>query len=373
MPKLLLIAYYFPPHRLVGSFRAAGFHRYLPEHGWETHVLTATAAADPAASDPSVTRLPEVPPSRLPGLKDPSAAWADHHRAAIASLIERVKPDAVLMTGGPFLYFKLGPWIRRRFGLPVVLDYRDPFLNPRHPARALRDAVARFLESRWNARAAAILIPTERMRELVRAPRSVPVHVVENGFDDAALEGLPAASPARASQRTFVYTGKLYEKASPIPLLRALKEVSESGAASRLLHLGEPSEDAQAQARDEDLPLVALGQRSYAESLQAIRDAEVAVILSEGHRFEATTKVYDYIALGKPILGVGVSEGSGIHEILERYGRYRLCPNQPEALVRAVRDMEPIGREPLGNALPLTFGRRFQAKRLAEILEQVIR
>src|SRR5437868_6980822 len=40
MPKLLLIAYYFPPDGGAGTQRPAKFCRYLPEFGWDVTVLT---------------------------------------------------------------------------------------------------------------------------------------------------------------------------------------------------------------------------------------------------------------------------------------------------------------------------------------------
>src|ERR1039457_2995751 len=42
MRKLLIIAYAFPPFPAPGSARAWRFYKYLPEFGYETHVITAS-------------------------------------------------------------------------------------------------------------------------------------------------------------------------------------------------------------------------------------------------------------------------------------------------------------------------------------------
>ncbi len=372
MPKLLIVAYYFPPYPLVGAFRAAGFHRYLPEFGWETHVVTATTSAG-EEPELGVTRFADDQPRSLPGIQDPSASWAWRNRKAIAAVITREKPDAVLITGGPFLYFSLGPWIRRKFGLPFVLDFRDPFLNPRHPSRFLRDRVARFLERRWTRSAAAILIPIAPMRGDVQARHPEQIHVVENGFDDHVLTQLPpAGSLPGGPVRTVVYAGKFRENASPLPLLQALKELEGQGEAFRFMHLGVPASELQDAARAQGMPVEERGLLPYLEALRLLRASDIGIVYSEGHPFEATTKVYDYIAVGKPILGIGVHPDGGIHEILKRYGAYRICPNEPRAIASALRDLLAASPSTASGTPSAAFGRRYQTKRLAEILEQII-
>src|SRR4051812_26870198 len=57
MPRLLVVAYYFPPIGGIGSIRLARFGEHLPEFGWETTVLAPKET--PHAGDPQL-RYPET-------------------------------------------------------------------------------------------------------------------------------------------------------------------------------------------------------------------------------------------------------------------------------------------------------------------------
>ncbi|MNT05964.1 Glycosyl transferases group 1 [compost metagenome] len=208
--------------------------------------------------------------------------------------------------------------------------------------------------------------------------RPEQVHVVENGFDDVGLRQLslaavpPVTATPEAAGRTLVYAGKFRENASPMPLLRAVAELEAQGEACRVVHVGAPSAEVEEQARAHGYRLEARGLVPYLETLSLLRASDVGIVYSEGHPFEATTKIYDYIAVGKPILGIGVHPEGGIHDILKRYGAYRICPNEPEAIASALRDLLHLPATPEPIEPPAAFGRRHQTQCLAEILEQVI-
>ena len=58
--KLLLISYLFPPVGGIGVQRALSLAKYLPQSGFEVHVLKATDAGGPVY-DPAL--LKQVPPA----------------------------------------------------------------------------------------------------------------------------------------------------------------------------------------------------------------------------------------------------------------------------------------------------------------------
>jgi hypothetical protein len=59
-PKLLIVSYLFPPNGGIAVQRALSLAKYLPENGFEVHVLKGRNAASPA-NDPSL--LQHIPPS----------------------------------------------------------------------------------------------------------------------------------------------------------------------------------------------------------------------------------------------------------------------------------------------------------------------
>ena len=62
MPRVLIIAYYFPPIGGIGSIRLARFASLLPQHGWQSTVIAPRST--PRAPDPS-PRFPEYQVIRL--------------------------------------------------------------------------------------------------------------------------------------------------------------------------------------------------------------------------------------------------------------------------------------------------------------------
>lgn len=385
MGRLLIIAYYFSPNLAVGTFRVASFHRYLKEFGWETHVVTATLDDYQKSLDSCVTRMPfssHILQKILP-FKDESWAWGNAAKVRLENIIHNNNPDIVLITGDPFLYFELGRWVKQKFGIPYILDFRDIFTYP-DVKFSLRNAVARQLESRWVSEAGAILVPSERMRSLMKAPQSVPIYVIENGFDDVALANvLNSNQTERLSNNgilSFVYAGKFHigevTYRSPLNLLRVLKNSERYGLPpARLVHIGSPAEDVSLVTKAEELPLVELGLKDYSVALQTIREGDIGVIISSGWSFEATTKVYDYIALNKPILAVGVQEGWEIHSILQRYGRYQICDNTEAGIAKAIIRLNEQEKNAgsFSRSNLTQFGRRYQVSKLAKVLEFLVK
>lgn len=375
----MLIAYYFPPYPGVGTFRIVGFHRYLREHGWSTHVVTATPGRCTFDDDGTVTRICETKKSWMAGflpLRDSSLEWAQANKETIYTIIEKEKPTAVLITGGPFLYFELAYKIKKRFNVPYILDYRDPFTRPIYAIRPIRDTIAGCLERRWASNALAVLIPIEQMRPTLSVPHQVPVHVIENGFNDDLLNDmrdLPSIYRKTTDRVSFVYAGKFTRAyGDPTNLLRVLGSYSMYGIPkSEFVYVG----DGMLSVDKAKYPLVEMGYREHIDSLRIIRDCDIGVIISAGGSFEVTTKVYDYIALNKPILCIGAPQDGGTHEVLRRYGNFQMCNNDPDEIAQSIKALlqkkEVYRRELTPNEL-VKFGRRYQVGELARLLHKLI-
>jgi hypothetical protein len=136
-----MISPHFPPDSSAGTHRVRLLAPHLASYGWTPTVLTVAeqdyegridlelAALVPSSLEVVRTRaipahvtrrfgLGDLGLRALPGLR--RAAWALH----------RARPfDALFITTYPTYPAMLGPMFKRRFDVPFVLDYQDPWVG----------------------------------------------------------------------------------------------------------------------------------------------------------------------------------------------------------------------------------------------------
>ena len=243
-PRVLFVSYLFPPVGGVGVQRVLKWVKYLPEHGWDASVLTASNPSVPLLDE---SLLDDVPDGTLvrrartrepsyaakqkaagtggtPGLAsrmkslvkrpvmaaakaalqpDPQVLWHPAaFREGLALLRERPH-DVIVATGPPFSSFLLGRRLSKASGVPLTLDYRDEWSisnanwEQKRPGRVglVRQ---RRMEDRC-LRAASLVLGTtprgaEEFARMAEAAGSrADVSYVWNGFDP---DDFPAAADA---------------------------------------------------------------------------------------------------------------------------------------------------------------------------------
>src|SRR5437867_4334315 len=222
-PKLLFLAYPFPPCPEVGRVRTWNIARHLSRLGWEVTVV---------APDPSVWRhvnnleetnaqikrhgmqliltghsfrhlAPDSLRCRNQGLSwviggvcrttvrrlgiDYGIGWIRAAESACSTLTSG-SVDIILATGPPFAAFTLAKRLSDRLGCPYVLDYRDPWTGNPHTDPPVRPAIA-AKEARLLAGCAAVTIvsPSWGMTMESRFSISSKLHVITNGYDAEEL------------------------------------------------------------------------------------------------------------------------------------------------------------------------------------------
>lgn len=283
----------FPPHAAVGVIRSLKFCRYLPEFGWDAHVLAYRPRRGMEELDDRLLgEIPEglivhrtrwIDPLALPTLargifrRKPHANTSAEASTASKNLpgkqyggmrgnkwyrLLRNLPDNVApwlpfaVTRGLFaargcdcIYSSAPPYtahlaalvISRLSGKPLIADFRDPWVgntaldivSPRH---------ARFHE-RWErrvvSRAHYAINVTDTLRDLMahRYTAQPPGKFITicNGIDECdlpdAADALDKTDPR--APLTFAYFGTLYGTRSPEPLFRAIRQLLDKGAIGR--------------------------------------------------------------------------------------------------------------------------------------------
>ena len=141
MHRVLIVAPSYVPSSYPPTHRVRFFARHLPEFGWQPEIVSVEAADMGEPADPDIDRLApqSVPvtrsrafPLRLTrrfGVGDLGYRSLLPMRRVLNEVIERRRPDLVFIPGPPWPAFLHGPYIKRRFGIPYVIDYIDPWVN----------------------------------------------------------------------------------------------------------------------------------------------------------------------------------------------------------------------------------------------------
>jgi hypothetical protein len=138
---VVIVSPYFPPSTLAGVHRARHLAKHLPAVGWTPIVLCVDETDHEQILDPALASL--VPNtvdvvkvcainarwSRPIGVGDISIRAWFRLRAALFRLIETRNVAAVLITGSPFYPMLFAPSIKRKYGVPVILDFQDPWVS----------------------------------------------------------------------------------------------------------------------------------------------------------------------------------------------------------------------------------------------------
>jgi glycosyltransferase involved in cell wall biosynthesis len=406
--KLLIATYFFPPAAAAGSFRLLGFTRHLPKLDWQTIVVAppevAFEPADPGLGDqvPPETIVIPVPEPRGLVWKPvrmalgPYSAWVVKAMAACSRALRDHRPDAVLTSGPPHLVHRVGLFLKRRYGLPWVADFRDPWITREKgtPICGIKEG-DNSIRMKWLARLERAMIENAdavvttgplATRKLVESfpSRRSRIVTLTNGYDPERFDRGEAPSPA-GDRLTIVHAGEIYAGRDPRPLLDAIRDLEsgpDRGSRSvRVRFVGREPDgfDFAAEVRQRGLEanVEHTGQVSYQEALREMSRADIALLLdSPGRRVGVPAKIYEYIGAGRPILALGESDGDLAWVLRESGLPHRIAPaKDPAAIRRALaeltREVEDGGVVPADAPGVRAFTREAITRRLASILESL--
>ncbi len=420
--RVLVIAYYFPPLGLSGVQRTLKFVKYLPSFGWEPTVLTVEdrgyfardegLLAELDGLPVEILRTPSLDPLHLFRKKkvvqmpsgrsygaavklgsfflvpDNKIGWRRHALRAARAAHERNPFDLIFATAPPFTGFLIARDARKQLGLPLVLDYRDPWLE--NPLHSYPTPLHRFLHHRMEMSvlryAHHIVTINRRMKELTLGSSRLLSHndvtILPQGFDPADFEGsVVSADPTRMH---IVYTGTFYIDRRPDSFLEALSRFFERTPRAR----GQVMVSFAGTPREEDRRKIAamklddcvhmLGYLPHSDCVRLTRSADVLWLTigsSRGMDVASTGKLYEYLAARKPILA-SVPEGEA-RRTLEKSGVAFLSePTDVEAMTAHLETLHARWR---AHALPAPadsflaqFDRRHLTGELAKIFANVL-
>lgn len=358
MRRLLVLAYYFPPSGGPGVQRTLRFVEHLPGLGWLPTVVTVRredaawpsvdeALCEDVPASVEVVRTRALDPyagyARWTGkrrheavsvgfaetggdgfresvarwvrgnlfLPDARVGWVPFARKAALDLARGHGFDAVWSTGPPHSTHLAALPVARRLGLPWVVDVRDGWPDPTYAHRlGTSGPAARFdaaMRRRVWKRADAIVAVGSHLADSLRRETATPVHVIPNGYEERDFEGV---TPEPHEGFVVRYTGNMPAERNPEALWIALSRIADRLPALRVELVGtidasvrEAVARAGLDARVRFLPQV-----PHADAVRAMVSADALLLVvnrTEGAEGIVTGKVFEYVASGRPVLGLG--------------------------------------------------------------------
>ncbi len=385
---LLTIAYYFPPYSSISGMRVSKFVKYLPAQGWTPWVMTVdpryygkhSLANDPRLiTDLAKTKIIHAPYFRFPGsvltmkLLHPllalGLAWK--HRRQI---------DAVYLSGSPFHPFLLTMVLTGLLRIPTIIDFRDSWsINHGYDGRPptslvsrLREALFGLIERTSIRFASRVVFATTRLQEeytiLFPAWQS-KYRTIHNGYDPDDFSGI---EPRRIHpDRTLILSGQfhIYTPDAVMALMRCLHDRRDI----HFVYIGGEHEIIAEAARREgaSAQVTTLPYRPYADVLRLTAGADVG-LLTNGMINGLGTKIFDYLALSKPMVclvpsgSIVASEFAGTPTVIISHP-----PHTPERIARALT--QALGRLEIPSSASLDrYSRRTSTQELARLLDEII-
>lgn len=371
--KVLLIGPY-APHGQVGAIRILSLSKYLLNSGYDVSVMCLSEECirtfDPKGLS---STIPE-------GVKVFTYSITTNHKShvkknkvneaefggALSSLLRRETFDAAILSVGPFYTLRPMRFIKAA-DIPFILDYRDLNISSRDKRK--REGIVNKLkmyalfpemylrEKECITNASYVTVVAPEMKDNLSDFFGIDKRkfvVAYNGYDDDALDGIKLLPP-ESEQYTIGYFGKLmyYNQDLTDKLFKAIEEVNNQGYKVRLLHIGPENPSILDYFKENNLNsdgwYLCAGQKSYRDGIELLSSCN-ACVLEYSYPEGPGTKVFDYIYLNKPIIGV-IKPGISLERMLRQFENSFICYEKQDIIdalqkLLAHREMVLTEKEP---------------------------
>lgn len=429
MKRVLIITYYWPPSGGSGVQRWLKMSKYLPENGWQPVVYTAEDAEYPVedaslekdvAPETEVIRRPIIEPysfykkflgikktdkvkagfinegARKSGWKENVSVWIRGNffipdarcwwiKPSVRFLTNYLKEhpvDAMISTGPPHSMHLIAKALHKKLNIPWVADFRDPWtdIDFYHDLKLTKcsDEKHHRLENQVLTEATKVVTVGWDCAEGLENHGAKDVRVITNGFD----EYTEIESCQRLENNdgfTLAHIGIIGANRNPEKFWEAISELSIPDLKIRLIGQIDNSVVESIRKNDVEKFVEIIPYIPHNQVVEEQNKSQVLLLFinnTPNAKGVLTGKLFEYLASGRPIFGVGPSDGDSAKIIAETQSGIVVDFNDKEKMKSVIMDFYQKYKDnqlvTKRNELIDKYSRKNLTKEFVKILNEII-
>lgn len=371
-----MISYWYPPAPGAAAERIGAFSQYLPQHGWDVHVLTAfdSTTTSPHQSptihtvaDPLMSKLslmPDYDPRKktsfLRGFlrefvfPDRFSRWQRAALVYAARLCRNLSFTAILASFPPASVAQLGLKLHRRTGLPLIVDIRDRWIGPGgyNPKWNWNLRRHHSLEHQVLTESAGIITVSDALADAIAGEHNISrnrIAVIPNGYEPALSNStaIPHHQKSQPAESVVIaHVGTVIARNRPDVFFQSLTERRDDPSLRRVIFqfVGNLSRDYINELKLSNI-VQTTGMLPRRDACEEMFRADALLLLTGDYvgRWGVSAKLFEYIQTGRPILCIEETPGSNDRKLLERFAPDRafFAPlGNVEELIKSVTELK---------------------------------
>ncbi|MFB6247295.1 MAG: glycosyltransferase [Salinibacter sp.] len=301
-------------------------------------------------------------------------------------LLRSGRYDAVITSGAPHSVHLTGHTLHRWTGVPWVADLHDPWTDISYYDDLPHTAWARRLDAALErtvlSAASAVTTVSPAWADLFASKAENTYAVVENGFSAEEFDGVEA--PPADDAFVLAHVGKLYKSRNPTVVWRALARLREEdripALTVRLIGTVDPVVNQSLREYGLNPVVERVGFVPHEAAIRAMARSTLLLLVIESFAQAEgmiTSKLYEYLASGRPVLGVGPPDGDA-SALLRTHDAGTMvgwdAVDRAAAVIAGHYEAWAQGTPRSGAAHPALSNhtRRHQAHRMARVLDACV-